>query len=63
MNARNFVVELKFKSVVICKKKIHRSIFLLVYIKFPHVEAGSNTSIVPLRVVEVDEKRTRCLGV
>jgi hypothetical protein len=31
--------------------------------KWSHVEAGSNTFTVALRVVEGDEKGTRCLGV
>jgi hypothetical protein len=30
---------------------------------FSHVEAGSNTSTVALRVAEGDEKGTQCLGV
>jgi hypothetical protein len=31
--------------------------------KIPHVEAGYNTSTVALRVLEDDEKGTRCVGV
>jgi hypothetical protein len=38
-------------------------IFAAYYRNVPRVEAGYNTSSVALRVVEGDEKRTRCLGV
>jgi hypothetical protein len=37
--------------------------FQLSYILMSRVEAGWNTSTVALRVVEGDEKRTRCLEV
>jgi hypothetical protein len=60
INRFGFVAETECVSCVVRTELLYIKLYRRHSI--PRVEAGSNTSIVALRVVEGDEKERQCLG-